>query len=405
MTDIMQIAEKEHKEKLEMVEKEKHYYLQKLKEFGLKTIERFVKYCPDPSKYMQMGITFAHKDLEIIAEAIADKKPWAVVSGLNPSGPLHFGHKAIFDELLWMQQHGADVFIPITNDESYVVGKTKSLAEARRIAYEEVIPSIIAMGFDSKKTHIYVDSDYPEIYNVAMDLSNKITLNKAFGVFGFDKKEEGENPGTMFYRAAVQVAQILLPQYEEFGGPKPTIIPVGIDQHPYILLARDIAIKKGFIPPAELITKFLPSLKNPEDKMSASIKDSCIFLTEKPEIANKKIQRAYTGGSVSAEYQRKKGGVPEICPLYALQKYHFLNIEEAKKVANDYRAGKIMSGDFKKITIKYVEEYLKEHQSKLPSAKKKMDEFLLKTPIRSIFVEKVVEESEQAEKSEKVKVE
>jgi hypothetical protein len=53
----------------------------------------------------------------------------------------------------------------------------------------------------------------------------------------------------MFYRAAVQIAQILLPQYDEFGGPKPTIIPVGIDQHPYILLARDIAEKKGFIPP------------------------------------------------------------------------------------------------------------------------------------------------------------
>lgn len=395
MTDIMQIAEQEYKEKLEMVKKEKDYYLQKLKEFGLKTIDRFVKYCPDPSKYMQMGITFAHKDLEIIAEAIADKKPWAVVSGLNPSGPLHFGHKAIFDELLWMQQHGADVFIPITNDESYVVGKTKSLAEARRIAYEEVIPSIIAMGFDSKKTRIYVDSDYPDIYNVAMDLSNKITLNKAFGVFGFDKKEEGENPGTMFYRAAVQVAQILLPQYEEFGGPKPTIIPVGIDQHPYILLARDIAIKKGFIPPAELITKFLPSLKNPEDKMSASIKDSCIFLTEDQKTAHDKIQKAYTGGSVSAKYQKTKGGIPEICPLYALQKYHFLNIEEAEKVAKNYRAGKIMSDEFKKTTSYFVEKFLKEHQAKLPDAKKRIDKFLLKVPIKSILVEKAIKESEQ----------
>jgi tryptophanyl-tRNA synthetase len=378
-------AKEEHGEKKNLVKKELKYYAEKMQEFGLKSMDRFLRYCPDPSKYMQLGITFAHKDLEIIAEAIADNKPWAVISGLNPSGPLHLGHKAIFDELLWMQQHGADVYIPITNDESYTVGKTKSLAEARKIAYEQVIPSIIAMGFDSEKTHIFVDSDYPDIYNVAMDLSNKITLNKAFGVFGFDKKEEGENPGTMFYRAAVQVAQILLPQYEEFGGPKPTIIPVGIDQHPYILLARDIAEKKGFIPPAEMVTKFLQSLKEPGEKMSASNPDSCIFLTDTPEIAKNKIQKAFTGGLFSADFQKKFGGIPEICSIYLLLKYHFLDLKEIKKLKEDYEEGKIMNSDLKKMAIKYVEDYLKDHQSKLEDAKKKVNKFLLKTPVKSIL--------------------
>jgi tryptophanyl-tRNA synthetase len=383
--DKQKQAEEEYEQKKEFVKKELNYYLDKMQEFGLKPIDRFLKYCPDPSKYMQLGITFAHKDLEIIAEAIADNKPWAVVSGLNPSGPLHLGHKAIFDELLWMQKHGAEVFIPITNDESYTVGKTKSLAEAKRIAYEEVIPSIIAMGFDPKKTHIFVDSDYPDIYNVAMDLSNKITLNKAFKVFGFDQKEEGENPGTMFYRSAVQVAQILLPQYEEFGGPKPTIIPVGIDQHPYILLARDIAEKKGFIPPAEIVTKFLQSLKEPGKKMSASIPESCIFLTDPINVAREKIKNAFTGGSFSAEFQKKHGGVPEICSIFLLLKYHFLNFNQIKKLKKDYENGKIMNSDLKKLTIKYVEKYLKKHQSKLKKAKERTEEFLLRTPIKSIF--------------------
>jgi len=157
--DIERIVQEDYQIKLALREKENRYYPEKMQEFGLKPMDRFLKYCPDPSKYMQLGITFAHKDLELVAEAIADNKPWAVISGLNPSGPLHLGHKAIFDELLWMQQHGAEVYIPITNDESYTVGKTKSLAEARKIAYEQVIPSIIAMGFDSRKTHIFVDSD------------------------------------------------------------------------------------------------------------------------------------------------------------------------------------------------------------------------------------------------------
>jgi len=379
--DIERIVQEDYQTKLALREKESRYYPEKMQEFGLKSMDRFLRYCPDPSKYMQLGITFAHKDLEIIAEAIADNKPWAVISGLNPSGPLHLGHKAIFDELLWMQQHGADVYIPITNDESYTVGKTKSLAEARKIAYEQVIPSIIAMGFDSEKTHIFVDSDYPDIYNVAMDLSNKITLNKAFGVFGFDKKEEGENPGTMFYRAAVQVAQILLPQYEEFGGPKPTIIPVGIDQHPYILLARDIAEKKGFIPPAEMVTKFLWGLDG-KGKMSASRSESAVFLNEDPKIVARRLKSAYTGGSPLASFQREHGGIPEICPIQSLRTYHF---ESDNNVSASCSSGEVLCGECKKRCIESTVAYLTDHQSKLEDARKRIDGFLVKTPVRSIL--------------------
>jgi tryptophanyl-tRNA synthetase len=385
MTIPANVLKEEFKEKQKLARDLEKYYLNKAKEVGLKDFDRILKYFPDLSDNTKKGIVFAHNDFEKILEAIANKKPWAVVSGLNPSGPLHFGHKAIFDELLWMQQHGAEIFIPITNDESYVVGKTKSLAEARKIAYEEVIPSIIAFGFDPKKTHIFVDSDYPDIYNVAMDVSTKVTLNKVFGVFGFNKNNRNENPGTMFYRSAVQLAQILLPQYPEFGGPKPTIIPVGIDQHPYILLARDVAEKKKFIPPAEIVTKFLPSLKGPEEKMSAHIKDSCIYLTDEPEEAEKKIKKAYTGGLSSAEYQKKVGGIPEICPIFLLLKYHFLNEIETKKLYDDYKNGKILNKEIKEITIKKVKAYLEKHKKDREKAKKIMNDFLLTTKINSIL--------------------
>ena len=375
------MAEEDYKIKFSLREKEERYYKEKTKEFGLKTIDRFVRYVPNPSKYMRMNITFAHRDLELIADAIANNKPWAVISGLNPSGPLHLGHKAVFDELLWMQENGAEIFIPITNDESYVVGKTKSLAESRRIAYESVIPSIIAMGFNAEKTHIFVDSDYLDIYNIAMDVSKKITLNKIFKVFGLSESEEGENPGTMFYRGAVQLAQILLPQYEEFGGPKPTLVPVGIDQHPYILLSRDVAERKGFIPPAELVLKFLWGLDG-KGKMSASREDSMIFLTDEPNSVIKKLKRAYTGGSVLGDYQKEHGGIPEICPIGALRTYHF---ELDNRINEQCSSGELLCGQCKKDTIEQVVEYLIDHQRKLPEARKRIDEFLLRKPIKSIL--------------------
>ena len=380
-----EVWEEEFESKNALAKELEDYYSSKTKELGLKDFKRILKFFPNVGENVKKGIIFAHYDFEKILEAIAEKKPWAVVSGLNPSGPLHFGHKAIFDELLWMQKNGAEIYIPVTNDESYVVGKTKSIAESRKIAYEEVIPSIIAFGFNPEKTHIYVDSDYPDIYNVAMDISTKLTLNKAFGVFGFDKTEKGENPGTMFYRSAVQLAQILLPQYPEFGGPKPTLIPVGIDQHPYILLARDVAGKKGFIPPSEIVTKFLPSLKGPGKKMSAHLEDSCIYLTDSPEQAEKKIKKAYTGGLSSAKYQQEVGGIPEICPIFQLLHYHFLNEIESKELYLKYKEGKILNKELKEITITKVKNYLEEHKKKREEAKKIISKFILNKKINSIL--------------------
>lgn len=379
--ELEQIAQEAHEAKLASRAEELAYYPKKMEEVGAKPIERFVKYHPNPSRLMRMGVTFAHKDLESIADAMANDKPWVVVSGLNPSSPLHFGHKQVFDELLWLQEQGADIYIPVTNDESYVVGKTPSLAESRRIAYELVIPSIIAMGFRPEKTHIFVDSDYPDIYNVAMDVSKHLSLNKVFGIFGFGKDEEGENPGTFFYRGGVQLAQILLPQYEEFGGPKPTLIPVGLDQNPYILLARDVARRKEFVPPSAIFTKFGLGLDG-KGKMSSSRPESSIFLTDDLKLAEKKLKTAYTGGSVIASFQREHGGIPEICPVYTIRTYHF---EDTNRVAEECSSGAILCGNCKKEGIAQVLGYLEEHQRRLPEARKKVDEYLLKASIRSIF--------------------
>lgn len=378
---INEIAKKDFGEKMAKRAKEAAYYSEKAAELGLKSTKRFTEYHPDPSKSMLTGVTFAHRDLESVVQSIANKEPWAVISGLNPSGPLHFGHKQIFEEVLWMQKQGAEVFIPITNDESYLVGKVKSLSESRKIAYEKVIPSIIAMGFLPEKTHIFVDSDYPELYNLAIDISRHLTLNKVFKVFGFGENKEDENPGTIFYRGGVQLAQILLPQYEEFGGKKPSVVPVGIDQYPYILLARDAALKKGFIPPAATFIRFEEGLDG-KGKMSASRPDSAIFLTDTQEDIKRKIRSAYTGGSPSASFQKEYGGVPQICPIYQLRAYHFANNE---KLEEHCSTGQILCGECKKQATVEVSAYVSEHQAKLPEARSKMDDFILKRPISSVL--------------------
>lgn len=373
-----EIAERDFQAKLALREKEVRYYSEKSKEIGLQSLERFLKYHPSPSRFMRLGISYAHRDLEGVSEAMENGSPWAVVSGLNPSSQLHLGHKAVFEEVKWLQSQGAEVFIPLTNDESYVVGKSPSLAESRRVAYEEVIPALIAMGFPSDRTHMFVDSDYTDIYNVAMDLSVYLTLNKIIGVFGF---RPDENPGTFFYRSAVQIAQMLLPQYPEFGGPKPTVVPVGIDQYPYLMLARDVAEKKGMVPPSGIFLKFLWGLDG-KGKMSSSREGSAIYLTEETVRAKKLLKTSYTGGSPFADFQREHGGVPEICPIYTLRNYNF---EDNDIVGEECRSGETLCGACKKQAISDTVDYLDDFRGKFEEAKGRVDEYILKTPIRSIL--------------------
>ena len=375
-------SRQDYLDKKAIAAREAEYYEERMATFGLSPISTFIERAPEASYRMKRGITYGHKDMEKIADCIRQKKPWAVLSGLNPSGPLHFGHKAVFDEIRWLQTQGADVFIPLSDDESYIFGKVKTRGEARRWAYDAVIPTLIALGFEPGKTFIFLDSDYTSIYNFAIELSTRVTWNNLKGVFGF---EVGANAGAIFYQGAIQLAHILFPQLAEFGGPRPTVVPVGIDQHPYILLSRDVANKVGMIPPGEMCTRFLYSLQGPEKKMSSSQPNTSIFLTDTPEEAEKKLKTAYTGGLPLAKIQRELGGVPEVCSVFNLLNYHFLSDEESESMYTDYVSGRLLSTELKERAILEVKAWLTEHAERREEAKKHIDEYIVKTPISSIL--------------------
>ena len=54
-----------------------------------------------------------------------------------------------------LQKLGADVHIPLTNDESYVDGKVASIEESKRIAIQQILPDIAAFGFMPENTYLY----------------------------------------------------------------------------------------------------------------------------------------------------------------------------------------------------------------------------------------------------------
>src|SRR5207245_7661304 len=76
-----------------------------------------------------------------------------------------------------------------------------------------------------------------ELKNPSFALGRAVTLNMIKAIYG-------ERQLGLYQAALVQAGDILLPQLKEFGGPKPTVVPVGIDQDPHLRLTRDLAPRR-----------------------------------------------------------------------------------------------------------------------------------------------------------------
>lgn len=352
---------KEYQEKLAIKRRLAKYYQGQSIKNGLSGLDKILAYTPLEYQPLAMrrGFVVAQMGYGDILALISQKNTFTVVSGLNPSSQLHLGHKILFDMLLELQQMGGEVYIPLTDDESYVDAKVDKLSDGTRNAKEKIIPALQKMGFDPKRTHYLIDTEQPDLYRFAIELSRYVSMSELTHLFG---SESLTNPGQVFYRGCVQLAQILMPQLPQNGGPRHTLIPVGIDQHPYILLARDVAKKVGMVPPSELVLRFFPRLDNPEKKMSKSNPASALFLDDKPEDIKRKIKRAFTGAVGSLDDHKRYGGVPETCSVFTLQKAFNKDDTEVQSLYDRYIKGALLMGELKEITSKLMIRELRKYR-------------------------------------------
>jgi len=346
-----------------------------MSEFGMESFDKYQERF-DSFRYMRRGIIFGHRDFGRIADAMAKGKPYAMMTGLMPSGAFHMGHKMVADEIIWFQEHGAEIFICAADMESYLM-RDIGFAQARKIALEEYLTNYIALGLKVKGLHFWFQSDYISEYYKLRDIGSKrVTFNELEAIYG------ELSPGKIV-SVLTQVADILHPQLERFGGPKPVVVPVGADQDPHIRLTRDIASRLNAdrkdegqaepdfpcIPPSATYHKFMSGLQG--GKMSSSDPKSHIALSEDPESAAKKVMSAKTGGRNTVEEQKKLGGEPDKCMIYELYLYHLIDDDlELSKIYHECKEGKLLCGQDKKNCAELVKKFLAEHQKKMASARK-----------------------------------
>ncbi len=357
-----------------------------IKVFGVEPLtEDTISLLPSKHKLLEMGYFFAHRDFDKLLMEWKEGKEFAVLTGRGPSNDMHLGHLIIFDFVKWLQDvTKAPVFIPLSDDEKYVFLKINDLKEGRKLAYSNAL-DILALGFDEKRTNLFISSMFHEVYEMAIKVSVEVTLSEVKAVFGF---KESDNPGKYFY-SCIQVAHILYPTLRK--GYR-SLVPIAIDQDPYIRLARDIASRMKVPKPAAIHSKYLPGLTG--EPMSASKPETAIFLNDPPKVIKKKIWRALTGGKPTLEEQRKYGGDPEKCVVFQWLKVFVLTPKEAEEWKEKCKSGEIVCGECKKKLYEALKDMLKKHHQKKLEVVDKIDRYFLH-PVDWGVVEQVRRETEE----------
>ncbi len=214
-------------------------YARIIQQFGLETVDYSI--LPNPHMLHRRGIVFAHRDLNLILDAHSSGNPFGVLTGLMPSGRMHLGHKMVIDQVKWFQEQGADVSIAVADLEAHAT-RGLSLDECRRVALEEYVANYAALGLDVENTSVYFQSTRPVVQRLGFTLGKRTNLSEFEAIYGF----KGETNLAHVQAPLVQAGDILHPQLDEYGGLRPIVVPVGVDQDPHLRLTRGLAGKTNW---------------------------------------------------------------------------------------------------------------------------------------------------------------
>ncbi len=323
-------------------------------EFGL---EKFKDFNIADHYLMRRKLIIAHRDFSKIKNAIENKEKFLQLTGIASTGSLHFGHKVDVDFFKLFKQLGAKGKFCVCDIDGYVSRpKVSNINEAKEMAVKN-IADVLALGLD--EDDIYVQSrKEQEYYQLSYEISKKITMNMFEAIYGH--VDLGKVSAVL-----LQIADILHIQLPFMYGKAPTITGIGLEQDPHARITRDVSKRIDYDVNVPSFFYFIHQSGLKEgSKMSSSEPDTAIFLSDSPQEAKRKINRSFTGGRDSVEEQRERGGKPDICKVYEIQKFHNPDDKFLKETDEGCRSGKLLCGECKQNCVKFVQELLQEHQKK-----------------------------------------
>ena len=268
-------------------------------------------------------------------------------SGIQPSGELTLGSYAgAIKNWVEMQDEYDSIYCIV---DEHAITVRQNPADLRRRTLEQ-LAQYLACGLDPEKCILFVQSHVPQHAELGWILGCYTQFGELSRMTQFKQKaqQHADNiTSGLFTYPVLMAADILLYQADA--------VPVGGDQKQHVELCRDIAQRFNgiygnvFTLPEPFIPKMgarIMSLGNPENKMSKSDPEGCVYLLDRPEDIRRKFKRAVTDMETSVRFDpATKPGISNLITVYCTATGKTIEEAEAEFAGQGYGTFKTATAD------------------------------------------------------------
>lgn len=332
-----------------------------------------------------------------VSQIAIDNRGKRILTGDTPTGRLHLGHYVGTLENRVKLQNEYETFIILADTHAFA-GQTQDFTNLNSAKVKEntlqVAMDNLAVGLDPNKVTIFVESEVPEIYELAAIFSMYVSHNRALRNPTIKDEIKMKGMGDQFSLGFInypiyQAADILCVKGE--------LVPVGKDQEAHLEQTREIArmfnkISPDLFPePKALIGRVgkLPGIDgNP--KMGKSL-GNAIYLSDSPEVVEKKVMNMYTDPKrIHPNDLGTVQGNPVFIYLDAFGSTGSPQVvQEVNRYKELYKAGQVGDVEVKKYLVKILNNFLNPIRQRRDKLEKEPD-----------FVNRILKEGTQKARSE-----
>ncbi|MDH4321248.1 MAG: tryptophan--tRNA ligase [Desulfobulbaceae bacterium] len=274
-----------------------------------------------------------------------------ILSGIQPSGQLHIGNYFGMMQPMIANMHHSELYAFIVDLHALTSVHDRAALERGTM---EAAADFLALGLDPDQCIFWVQSDVPEVAELAWILSTLTPMGLLERCHSYkDKVAKGIAPSHgLFAYPVLMAADILLYQAER--------VPVGKDQKQHLEVARDIAIKfnntfgETFVLPEPVIDDNVATVPGLDgQKMSKSYGNTIPIFTDAKAL--KKRVMAIVTDATPVEDPKD----PDKCNLYNIFKL-FAPADRLQEVHGLYLNGGAMYGKIKLELVDLLWEHFRE---------------------------------------------
>ncbi|MGH1362984.1 MAG: tryptophan--tRNA ligase [Calditrichia bacterium] len=275
-----------------------------------------------------------------------------ILSGIQPSGILHIGNYfGAIRQFVQLQEQNEN-FIFVANYHSLTTITDPDVLRQNSL---DVVIDYLALGLNPEKTTLFLQSDIPEVTELAWILSTVTPMGLLERAHSYkDKVANGISPNHgLFAYPVLMAADILI--YDS------NYVPVGKDQKQHLEITRDIAEKinitfgEGTLTiPEELIQKDVAVIPGIDGRKMSKSYNNTIDIFAEGQPLKKQVMAIVTDSTPLEE--PKDPDNSHIIDLYTF----FASEEELKAMRNNFLAGNYGYGHAKKELLQAITEYFED---------------------------------------------